>query len=97
MFYIATTIHGRGVRFITGLENKEEFYAFVDDDFARRNASDSRVKKSATIDDLCAALYDNGPGTGSRSHRRISRKDAIEALENGAEPNGFAAEALANE
>ncbi len=37
-----------------------------------------------TIDDLCDKLADQGMGRGSRSHRRISRADAVVAIRQGA-------------
>jgi hypothetical protein len=37
-----------------------------------------------TIGDLCDKLADQGLGRGSRSHRRISRADAVVAIRQGA-------------
>lgn len=72
--YIATTEHGRGVRHVTKFSSRSDFLSYADEELSFNNAS-ALLRSNSTVDDICAALYDNGPGFGSRSHSRVFRVD----------------------
>jgi len=82
MIYIATNIHGRGVRHISAFENRADLLSYACEVLAM---TDSYPRNRASIDELCEALSDNGIGFGARSHRRVSRKQAIEHIRDGAQ------------
>lgn len=72
-FYIATNVHGQGVKHITQFETRRGMYLYV---WEALSCTDRKVSKSMTIDELCEALGDYGPGTGARSHYRIPAGEA---------------------
>tara|TARA_R110002033_G_scaffold12556_2_gene38048 strand:- start:694 stop:993 length:300 start_codon:yes stop_codon:yes gene_type:complete len=81
MIYIATDIHGRGIKYINAFDSKLDFWAYADEVLSCR---DAHPKRSDTIDTLCEHLYDSGFGFGARSHHRVSRLDAAQLIRNGA-------------
>ena len=84
MIYIATNVHGRGVKIITAFDSRHDFLCYADEVLSCHNNNQMIRAKASNIDRICEALYDNGPGTGARHHHRISRIDAMEHLRNGA-------------
>ena len=84
MFYIATTIHGRGVSQINDFQNRMDLCAYADDVLACHNVNPCR---SDSIDTLLEKLYDSGFGFGARSHSRVSRKEATALIRAGAKNN----------
>jgi|TARA_R110000787_G_scaffold261376_2_gene366740 hypothetical protein len=85
MIYIATDIHGRGVRHVTAFEDRLDLWAYADEVLSCHSVSPNR---SDSIDVLCDKLYDNGIGTGARSHRRVSRMAAAMLIRGGAKASG---------
>lgn len=76
--YIGTIIVGRnGDKPVSAMKfrNKREFWLYCREINA---LSDERVSRSMNVDDLCATITDKGPGTGSRWHNRINRREAME-------------------
>lgn len=85
MIYIATDIHGRGIKHVNAFDNRLSFWAYADEVLACR---DTHPKRSDTIDALCEHLYDSGFGFGARSHHRVSRQEAARLIRNGADGRG---------
>lgn len=85
MIYIATDIHGRGVKHVTAFKNRADFHNYASDVLA---CSYETVLVKDTINDLCDKLYDSGIGFGARNHKRVSRNDAKHLIRNGAEDIG---------
>jgi hypothetical protein len=79
MIYIGTDIHGRGLCYVVAYENRKEFKR-VARRWLERSDAFFEIKARSTIDDICHALRDHGPGFGSRSHRRIDRAEALKLL-----------------
>ena len=79
MIYIATNEHGQGVRHVTAFDDRDDFLAYADEVLACNDAS-AMLRGRPTIARICEALYDGGPGSGSRSHSRISRDEAQELV-----------------
>ena len=79
MIYIATNEHGQGVRHVTAFDDRADFLAYAADMLACNDAN-AMLCGRPTIARICEALYDNGPGFGSRSHSRISRDEAQELV-----------------
>jgi hypothetical protein len=73
MIYIATDIHGRGYRHVVAYEGVQEFRNVASSWLERHG---THIKSRASVDEVCEALRDAGPGFGARSHRRVSRKEA---------------------
>jgi len=73
MIYIATNIHGRGIRHITAFYSRADFVDYV---WEVLSCSDTRVNASDSIATLCDKLYDSGIGHGARNHHRISARKA---------------------
>ena len=69
--YIKTSMAGRGGEIVTDFAGKVDFYRY-----ACEVRPDAEISPRMTIDQLCMALEDYGPGTGQRTHRRISAEDA---------------------
>jgi hypothetical protein len=86
MIYIATTVHGRGITEISAFEGRLGLWAYADDVLCTHNTD---PKRSDSIDTLCEKLYDNGPGFGSRSHRRVSYANALGHIRDGVRNNTF--------
>ena len=79
MIYISTNEHGQGVRHVTAFYDRADFLAYADEVLACNNAS-AMLRGKPSIARICEALYDGGPGSGSRSHSRISRDEAQELV-----------------
>ena len=79
MLYIATDIHGKGVRYISAFENRYDFMCYA----TRYAWGDRRVYKSDTIATICDKLYDKAVGYGSRDHYRVNRQEARALIRNG--------------
>jgi hypothetical protein len=75
MIYIATHEHGQGIRHVTAFDDRADFLVYADEVLACDNAN-AMLRGKPSIARICEALYDSGPGSGSRSHRRISRDEA---------------------
>lgn len=69
--YIKTLMAGRGGEIVTEFAGKADLYRYVCEVRA-----DAELSPSMNIEQLCIALEDCGPGTGQRTHRRISAEDA---------------------
>lgn len=89
MIYIATSIHGRGIRHVTAFDNRADFFNYVNKVVERAMLGERFPRVSYSIDRLCDCLYDRGVGFGSRSHRRVSRRDAYQLVRDGAERIAF--------
>lgn len=87
MIYIATDIHGRGVRHIIAFDNREDLYRYAEK--VTERCGERLPRASYSIERLCECLYDRGIGFGARSHRRVSRRDAYRLARDGAERHGF--------
>ena len=85
MIYIATNIHGRGVKHITGFDSRLDFWAYADEVLA---CHDRNVPRSASVADICDGIYDNGIGSGARDHFRVSRREAARYIRHGADAHG---------
>ncbi len=83
-FYILTTVHGQGPwkAHITHWPTKLDFWAYCAEVMSCR---DGVPKRSHTIDQLCEVIYDNGPGFGARSHKRVSVQEARDYIKVGAQ------------
>ena len=79
MIYIATNEHGQGVRHVTAFDDRADFLVYADEVLACDDAS-AMLRGKPSIARICEALYDGGPGSGSRSHSRISRDEAQELV-----------------
>ena len=89
MIYIATNIHGQGVRLITAFDDRRDFLNYADEVLSCNDKGQMIRAKSTPINRICEALYDSGMGTGARSHRRVTRDEAIDHIKNGfAKPIG---------
>lgn len=70
--YIGTFDCNNKLRVVTDFADKDSLYYYV-------NSLDChKATRAMNIDQMCAALYDGGPGkaVGMRSHRRITAKEA---------------------
>ena len=80
--YILTTEAGGWTRdTVSSFVGRSDLMQYADDVLCR---SSIVIGSRDTIDVLCDKLADQGPGRGSRSHRRISRADAVVAIQQGA-------------
>jgi hypothetical protein len=84
--YIATEVFGKGVKHVWACDDKADLFDYVSDTCAMKDAN---PLKSMSVSDLLACIYDDGPGFGSRQHRRVSRKEAIALIKKGAENDTF--------
>lgn len=83
--YIATTVSGRGVRFVTGHDGVEGLRSYAREELAMTDRL-SQITSRSSISAICDALADHGPcAPHSRYHFRVSRKDALRLIHNGAE------------
>jgi hypothetical protein len=83
MFYIATDMHGRGIRFVTAFDKRADLWGYA---VLFEASSYGAPKRADSIPTLCDKLCDKGPGIGSRSHHRVNRADAKRLISNGANP-----------
>ena len=83
MIYIQTILAGRPVAHsvVTAFDSRLDFWAYADEVLACHSANPGR---SDAIADLCEMLADNGPSTGQRWHRRVSRREAAHLIRQGA-------------
>lgn len=86
MIYIVTNEHGRGIRHVTGFEDRDALHSYACEVLCRY---DHTPRSKATISDICDALDDNGIGYGARSHHRVSYREARLLVRNGVQPYGF--------
>lgn len=82
--YIATTVHGRGITEINDFSSRLDLFAYADEVLCRSNTNPNR---SDNIDTLLSKLYDNGFGFGARSHKRVSRREALALIRAGGVKN----------
>lgn len=80
--FIATDIHGRGVRHVAAFAGKSDLLQYAHD-------YSCLLPESVTVDGICDALADKGIGFGSRSHRRVTFREARALVCNGAEAIDF--------
>ena len=88
MIYIATDIHGRGVRHVFAYDSRDDFSRTAKQ-WLERSDDYFKIKARSTVNDICDALYDSGPGFGARSHRRVSRREALRLKRDGVNAHGF--------
>jgi hypothetical protein len=88
MIYIATDIHGRGLRHITAFDSRNDFLSTALQWLDRSDRYFS-IKTRSSIDDICDALHDHGPGLGARSHHRVTRREAFKLSRDGIKTFGF--------
>jgi len=86
MIYIATNIHGRGIRHVTEFDSRHGFMLYAYEVLA---CSNTNVNASDSIDTLCEKLYDSGVGHGARHHHRISAREANSGLYPSADYNSY--------
>jgi hypothetical protein len=82
MIYIATDIHGQGVKHVTAFDDRAGFHNYAYETMAFDN-DNWKLRGRPTIDAICEALYDTGIGIGARSHYRIDREQAKELVRAG--------------
>lgn len=80
--FIATAVHGRGVQHVAAFRGKADLLQYAHD-------YSCLPPESATVDQICEALADKGLGFGSRSHRRVTLREARALVRNGAEAVDF--------
>ena len=80
--FIATDIHGRGVRRVAAFAGKSDLLQYAHD-------YSCFLPVSSTVDQICEALADKGIGFGARSHRRVTMREARALVRNGAEAIDF--------
>jgi len=88
MIYIATDIHGRGTRHVFAYDSRDDF-ARTAKQWLDRSDGYFQIKARSTVNDICDALFDSGQGFGARSHRRVSRKEALRLKRDGVNSHGF--------
>lgn len=88
MIYVATDIHGRGYLHVVAYDDVAEFRNVALKWLESRDAA-WEITARSTIDDVCHALRDAGPGFGARSHRRVSRADALKMKREGVTTYAF--------
>ena len=88
MIYIATNIHGQGVKHITAFDSRHDFLCYADDVLACHDSGAMIRAKASSIGRICEALYDSGPGIGARHHDHVSRIEAIDYIRSGAKAYG---------
>jgi len=88
MIYIATDIHGRGLRYITAYDSRNDFLSTALQWLGRSDKCFS-IKARSSINDICDALHDHGPGLGARSHHRVTRREAFKLVRDGVKTSGF--------
>ena len=88
MIYIETEIHGRGTRHVCAYNSREDF-ARTAKQWLDRSNQYFAIKSRSSVSDICDALRDSGPGFGARSHRRVTREEALRLQRDGIESHGF--------
>jgi hypothetical protein len=89
MIYIATDIHGRGLRHVTAYDSRKDFLSTALQWLDRSDKYFS-IKARSSINDICDALRDSGAGFGARSHHRVTRREAFKLARDGIKTSGFA-------
>ena len=84
MFYIATEINGRGIRYVTAFDKRIDLWNYA---VLFGASSYGEPQRADSILTLCDKLCDKGPGIGSRSHHRVNRAAAKRLISNGANPH----------
>ncbi|WP_035065156.1 hypothetical protein [Nitratidesulfovibrio termitidis] len=82
--YILTTLTDQGMHraTVTQFRGRDGFAAYANKVLSRTN---THIPSDATVEEICDALYNTGPGLqGARSHRRISRRESEQAIRDGA-------------
>lgn len=87
MIYIATNEHGRGIRHVTGFEDRDALHSYACEVMAC-HSDNHLLNGRPSISAICDALYDTGPGFGARSHHRVSRKIAEQLIRDGVKSYG---------
>lgn len=77
--YIATNVHGYGVKAVAEFDGKPDLIRYADSVTAMH---DIRINNSDSIATICEKLYDLGPGYGARHHDRVSRTEARKLIRN---------------
>lgn len=80
--FIATDIHGRGVRHVAAFAGKADLLQYA-------HEYSTFVESLATVAEICEAMADKGIGFGSRSHRRVTLRETRALVRNGAETIDF--------
>jgi len=82
--YVQSTTSNQG-RSVVQFSDRQDLARYAD------NKADIWVMSCMTIDDILNELYDTHivPSTGSVTHSRISREDAIQAIQDGATNDTF--------
>jgi len=89
MIYIATDIHGRGIGHITAYDSRNDFLSTALQ-WLDRSDRYFLINARSSINDICDALHDHGPGLGARTHHRVTRREAFKLVRDGVKPSGFA-------
>jgi hypothetical protein len=87
MIYIATNEHGRGLRHVTAFDNRDALHSYALEVMAW-HADNHLLSGRPSIGTICDALCDAGVGFGSRSHHRVSRKEAALLVRSGVSSHG---------
>lgn len=87
MIYIATDEHGRGIRHVTAFYSRDALHSYALGIMAW-HADSHLLNGRPSISAICDALYDAGVGFGSRSHRRVSRREAALLIRSGVSSYG---------
>jgi hypothetical protein len=87
MIYIATDEHGRGIRHVTGFHSRDALHSYALEVMAC-HADNHLLKGAPSLDGICDALCDAGVGFGSRSHHRVSRREAALLVRSGVNSHG---------
>lgn len=87
MIYIVTNEHGRGVRHVTGFDNRDALHSYAYEVMSY-HSNNHLLNGKPSVSAICDALDDIGPGFGARSHRRVSRKEAEQLIRAGVKSYG---------
>jgi hypothetical protein len=82
MIYIATNVHGQGVKIVSAFKSRLDFMVYADEITATAN---TKINQNDSITTICEKLYDMGMGHGARTHSRISREEAVAHIQDGVE------------
>lgn len=80
--YIGTIEAGKPrIAAVSKFAGVEDLRAYADEVLASTNTI---VPARATVRECCELLEDRGPGFGSRTHTRLYREEALQAIREGA-------------
>jgi len=85
--FIETREAGRGRTLVHSFDDKHDLLCYADEVLACHDNFSMIKGYWTTIDTICEALCDMGMGTGSRTHRRITREEAREKFRDGSAAN----------